>query len=561
MIVLIAACGEKKKSGSDDSNEVDIRPYRHQDPEATEVELPSAEKRAQVFDDYVEALLRLDGEVMAVRELKGLDADWRATVAPMRAEFMAATTTAELGRALLRLDATLPNLHSFVSLNENHRWFPRGHVSLPFYFDPVTTSEGTQRFVVSMVIQTAWGLKPGEKAPLREKSRIVAINGRPMEEWQKENFGLCKRPLASQCDSELYYNLTRELLSWQRAQPLTVTVLVQDQPKEIKIPIIDGPLTAADKAAKAKRRLERKECGRSRDRYMDLDLVYEGNRLCVFESYTNPETLVLRITSFNYSKSMLMKNQEIRSMEQELELFRDWYKNSALTAKKIVFDVVGNGGGFFPLPYYELFLRSRFQEHSFRLKKATDLDDPELLSSALWGNSGLIRTMNHLREEGLWSATPWGKLLPNLPQFAPDDSADYRGQMFESRDPIFAGLPVEIIMDQDCVSACDAFVWTFKNRYTEGPLTLAGQANAADPAFVRMRVDVLKDWSLRVSGINDDESDTLFTQTISAAQSSDDAGAPLSGRPFAPDRFVEGWTWDYEWLEKAVMGAIPPVVE
>lgn len=517
---------------------------------------PGTESRLKLFDEVVSEMARRDGEAMEARRLR--PESWAKTLQGLREELRQAENFKDLARVFARVDASYTNLHSSVQFVATGEWFAPGTVR-PKAWVATKISERAQVSFHLEVDDSKWSTP--SLLGLRSGDEVVAVNGRSLKDWSRENFHFCKFPLQSQCDEELFENLVGETLSWQRGSPLALEVreasgktLTLDIPYEIR------SSTPEERQARELERNQRLECVRSPERYPGFHLVYAGNRACLFEKDNDNSVALLRITSFSYSERRLFPEQKIRSVRQEVELMEPIWQREAGRWQHLVIDLADNTGGNAPIPYYRLLFTEDFQEQYYRLRKLPEMEDPEFLDGLLWGDPAQLLTYENLRKEGVWQKTSFGEFLPTVPMFCPDDESDCRKSLFSPKPHPFRGR-VSLLMNRLCVSSCDGFVWGVK-KVLGDQVKLFGLPQAADSTYSRARIDV--EWS-EESGyttrvLNQSSpfsSKVLFSQVVAISLSTDAEGRSIAGRPLDLDRWVslDPFT-DRNWVAKALAAAL-----
>lgn len=481
-----------------------------------------------LFDELASEMERLDGEALFVRSNR--PTPWGKVVQDLREGILRSGELGDFSRALMRLDYAYPNLHSRIELGDELRNALPGRLSPSVRFGADWVSELQTRFRVSSV-------DPGLVVPASDYPQVgdelVAINGKAMSVWSDLNFDFCKLPLRAQCDTELPNRFVGRVLPLTKNQRLTYALKRADRTWTIQVPIKDAaPASGMDSSGL--------ECKNDPNRYKGYSLGYSGNRLCVFESPSAPSTAIMRITSFDYRN--LPDSQLIRGIEQEVDAVYPWWKEHAIW-DHLVIDLIDNGGGNAPIPYYRILLQKPFQEQYFRLKKNPELLDGRIRKGIFWGSGAQEIWFQDILKSGVFANTATGELLPALPMFCADESRNCTDGSFEPREHPFNGR-VSVLLNQWCVSSCDGFVYAMKEQF--GPRAkFYGHPQAADTAYSRLTVHAFLDSSqpkgfyLQIHPIRMAlDTPSLFSQTLSVTRSVTASGTMVSGAPVALDGFV-----------------------
>lgn len=482
------------------------------------IALPSAPVRLAMFDAVVSEMLRLDGDGLVFRERRR--EPFAATVAKLRVEAERASSLTGLGRVFKRLDATYPNLHTRVHLRrELDAVKSEGRVAWPVVVRQESVDHGAPP-----VYRVASVTAPGEGVPAVGDA-IVAVNGRPVAAWADENELFCEYPLREQCDADLFEAVRRELLSWERAEPLTFRVEHAGATRDWVVPV-----TLDQKPPWPKKR--ELPCGVGPDRYPGFTLAYRGAHACLFESKKHPDTALLRIDSFLYEDDPV----SWLGAEAELLFFNAWQRRAG-SVKTLVVDVMGNHGGDAPMGYYQLLATAPFQEQYVRFKRIAEFERPDIVEELFWHDGGKEKWLAALREDGSLAATPTGAFLPPIPQFCADKTRDCRDARWTPRDHAFRG-DVRVLVDQDCVSSCVGFVWQMKSLFGDRA-RLYGTPDSGDSTYSRLAVlvsptasgEVLVELGPRKRAHSPAAPEPWVRQLVSVTESTDAAGHVVSGAP------------------------------
>ena len=510
-------------------------------------QLPTADQREAIIVALSQEIERIDGDGLPVRQDRSLA--WADIATVLKADARRADTAFKFAHVLTRFDAAYPNLHSRVEFGAAlQAALPTDYPRPDARFDIEESGVANPRFVISQVSANF----PEPNKPQRGDV-VVAINTLPIAEWIDENFNYCEWPLRAQCDPELFVNLANERLHWNRDKPLTYTLKRDEREWTVVVPVSSRlPRTPSDPRAA--------ECGSHPDRYPNFQLSYTGNRVCVYQSTSHPSLAVMRITSFNYRA--LREDQTIRTLDDEIQALTPWWVQQAHWANLII-DVIDNGGGQSPIGYYELLFRQPFQEQYVRFKKLPEFEDPALRRSLFWGSDGQEIWFQRLLSEGVYSALSYGEFLPPVPMFCPSESRACDDGLFQPIDHPFVGK-VQLLTSRYCVSSCDGFIYALKENLS-GRLKLYGEPQAADSAFSRLTIDVVRDdtqangFRLQVRPIRvTPTAGTIFSQTVAVSKSVKKDGVPVGGKPVAvdhpvPQAALDADPWALKVFKKALL--------
>lgn len=501
----------------------------------------------EMFSAIAAEMERLDAEALLVRANR--PTPWKVTVEQLHAELSQSTDQAGLAIALGRLDQAYPNLHSFSNLGaELSQSLPRRLTPL-VRFSTDWLSESQTRFRVSKV-------EPGLSIPADSYpvvgDEIIAINGKAMAYWSDVNFDFCKHPLRSQCDTLMSEKIIGRLLPWTQHQPLSYTLNRAGRHWTIAVPIVEAP-------AKPHADPTHLECGNAPARYKGFIPTYIGRRLCVYESTHATSTAIMRITSFTYPR--LPEGHAIPSLEQELITFYPWWKAHG-TFEHLVIDLIDNGGGNAPIPYYQVLFGSPFQEQYFRLKKSPEIIEERIRKGIFWGSTGLEVWFQDILKSGIFSATATGGLLPPVPMFCPDESKNCSDGLFDPWAHPFTGK-ISVLLNEWCVSSCDGFAYAIQEHFG-ARAKFYGHPQAADTAFARMTIHAFLDpaqpkgFTLKVRPIRTEMNPApYFSQTVSVSRSVTADGTVVSGIPVPLDGFIAETLENHDrWVQTALDAAL-----
>jgi hypothetical protein len=142
-----------------------------------------------------------------------------------------------------------------------------------------------------------------------------------------------------------------------------------------------------------------------------------------------------------------------------------------------------------------------------------------------------------------WAQIPFYDYLPAVPMFCPSDDKDCSTEKFQVREHGFYGR-VSILLNQNCVSSCDGFVFALKEQLGE-KVKLFGHPQAADSAYARLTINVYLDpntpQGVRTQVVpirHESNTKALFSQTVSVARSLMGNGQIVTGEPLPLQQFV-----------------------
>jgi hypothetical protein len=349
-------------------------------------------------------MVRLDAEGFYVRASR--NRSWANIVETVKSEAAVATSWQQFYRAITRLDNAYPNLHAYSEVGETFANQLAKPITPLVRLNEEWLTPEKIRHVVNYIDKSA-KYEASERPEFGDE--LIAINNRPIAEWEDENFNHCKWTLKAHCDFLLSTQLEQELLSWSREQPLTYTLKRGEKIWTIEVAI---------KTVEYKKRDPSKlYCKNFPDRYLNFKLVYAGNRACIYQNPSQPETAILRITSFLYSA--LNESENINSVFKEIQQLYPWWQQHAHW-QHLVIDVINNGGGNAPIPYYQLLLQNDFQEQYTSFKKIPEMLNSQLREKMFWGSPSQEIWFQNLLKTGVWEQTPMYSYLPPVPMFCAD---------------------------------------------------------------------------------------------------------------------------------------------
>ncbi len=391
-----------------------------------------------VFDRLTAEMKRLDGEGLLVRENRQ---PWANVLTNLRSELANARDLAEVSWVFAKLDASYTNLHTRIKLGEELA-VAQQHLTPSVEIKADWISAAKTVFRVSHIHN---GMNFKTEAP-QVGDYVIAINGKSMGQWSDLNFNFCKFALREQCDVNLFDKFVGRLISFHEAANLEYELKRGDKVWKVKIPLIQPP----------KMLTQEKACGHEANRYDGFKRTYEGRFACVYESATG--VAILRITSFQYSG--ISKSEPIHSVDSEVQHLFEYWKTHA-TWPHLVIDVIENYGGNELRAYYEILLDRPFQEQYYRLKKIPELLVDRNRLEMFWGNPAQELWFQKILRNGVFLKTGFGDFLPHTPMFCVDGNLPCDEGVWNPVPHPFKGR-VSILVNEWCVSSCDAFVFTLK---------------------------------------------------------------------------------------------------
>ncbi len=477
---------------------------------ATEFPLPPPDTRASMVRKLAEEIVRLDGEGLIVRE-RNRRTSFASVSERLQGEARSAKTWQTLLRAFSRLDAAYPNLHA--SLKTAPQFSQKLHRP-SLRFNPRYTPGGSVEYFVTN----------GEYAG----AQILAINGRPIEDWKAEALEFCKFPLQLQCELELFSSLAREWLFWERSQSLRYTLEFKGRRFEQTVPLEKFAAPASKQAP---------GCEEDRNLYASYRAVHIGRFGCLFLRKDDSTHALLRISSFYYDPET--EKGPIRSVSDEVDALWPWWKAHASGLSELIVDIAGNHGGNAPIEWYTILFTAPFQEQWVRFRKIPELENSRIRKQILfWGTPQQENWFQALLRDGTYSSTPRGGFLPPVPMFcAGDDRSNCLNGLFPVRDHGFRGQ-ITLLLNQWCVSSCDGFAFALKDQLGDR-VTVAGIPQAADTAYSRLKLQLFLDekapggFRIAVDRREDSPmvSALVLSQGVAVTRSVEKNGRVVSGLP------------------------------
>ncbi|MFZ4712554.1 MAG: hypothetical protein ACOYL6_02470 [Bacteriovoracaceae bacterium] len=487
-----------------------------------------------------EEVIRLDGEGLIPRSSR--NESFIKTTNQIADEALKNKTKFDFYRTFSRLNATYSNIHT--------------HVSFPDKLNREISIPGPNGVAASDIMLAVEILTPtktktvlqyiADKDELNknwEGAELTAINGVALRKWQEENFLFCKWALRNTCDRMLEENLLSGILSW-KGGPLVYS-FIKDKNK------IDIPVTFKMPEGTTSLRYERRQCDwKSEKHFPGFKLIHKGYFACLFQKIDDPTTIILRISSFQYRRgNRVDPKSPIQTMKQETEALKTVWIPKSGSIKHLIVDLIDNGGGNEPIDYYKILLREPFQEQFVKFKKFPEIEDQNLRHSMMNEDPAQELWFQKYVKSGEWAKIKSGEFSKATPMFCADPNKPCDEVLFHPDAHQFTGK-VSILLNDSCVSTCDAVVFTLK-KYLKAKLY--GVSQAADTAFSRLRIDAIKDnnstsgFKLKISPQRSElDKDLIVSQDVAVTLSVDEEGKIVSGEPLMLDQFVPmQWDQDY----------------
>jgi hypothetical protein len=388
-----------------------------------------------------------------------------------------------------RLDATYPNLHAQVTLDpaydlEADRVRPQ--IAAKFRPDVVNRAQKTYRYYISSLdADLARDFKEKERPGIGDE--LLSINGIAMNDWAKQNFLFCKFPLREQCEANFFDHFRKELIGWDRSQSINYKLRRNSREWSVNVPFKVPESLGSKSGSASQASSSENECPVELDRYDGFKVVLKGFNICVFESEKWPGVTVLRLASFTYRG--LPKEQKIQSVKDEVDRFYDKYwKAKASSTKKLIIDVMENGGGDVPVPWYQMFLDRPFQEQYVQFKKVAEIETPDVRKEMFYNDPGHVLWFDKIKADGRYQKTRLGAFLPTQPAFCADEKKSCDEGLFEPIQHGFKG-DIRVLVDEWCISSCTGFVWQLKNKIGKR-VKIVGFPDSGDSAYARLFLDL-----------------------------------------------------------------------
>lgn len=521
-------------------------------------------KYNKLYEAYLKEIDRIDADGLIPR--KNRPESWKQTTNGLKKDLHKAKTLFDVGRVFKRTDAAYTNLHAHINLDAKYDYNSEGRVrsGISFWPEKVDAEGNVTRFILSNVRKEYFVHLQPELRP-KVEDELLAINGRDMKWWQKNNLTFCKFPLLSQCQLNIKDNFRDEVLNWNRREPLIVKLKRGSRVFSVQVPVYgqssqnqpQGGANANQETAQA----PPPNCNLDPARYPDYKLVYEGVHACAFENEKLPQVVLLRIGSFNYSR--LNYKTDIKDVRIESEKFyTSYWKSRAAGTKKLILDLVDNGGGDLVTTWSALFLEQDFQDQWVQFKKTKEFSALEWQKNAFYDDGGKFKLLEAWKKSGEWDRLVEGKFTPNMPQFCVTDDGDCLNEKWKSRHTGFKGQVI-MMTNEWCISSCTGFAWTLK-YYLGDQVYIVGVPESGDSTYSRAYIEGGIDQSkqgffIRVISREPGSKakvseDAVFRAAVSASRSTDEKGNVISGIPQKVDLFIPtGWNEaPDDWVSKMV---------
>jgi hypothetical protein len=504
----------------------------------------AAETRVAIFDQVLSEIERIDGEGLPARNNR--PEAWKTTIAELRSQARKAETKIDFGQVFRKLDATYPNLHAQLTLDDKYdiaagRLRPK--IAFKFGAEVIGPKQTKFNYMISSIdTELIKDIKEVVRPALGDN--LVAINGKSMSIWSNENFLYCKFPLRQQCEANIFDHFRKGFLSWDWRSPLTYTLERNGRTWEVKVPVeLPNPNAKNPPSQDSK---GDSNCPVEPDRYEGFKPVFQGLNICVFESETFPNVTVLRIASFRYRD--LPKESKIQSLKDEVEQFNESYwKAKATSTRKLIVDVLDNGGGDTPVAWYQLFYSKPFQEQYVQFKKLMELEDDHIRKDLFYDDAAKEIWFSDLKKGGTYERVKLDSFLPTIPQFCAHENQSCDKGLYEPLKHGFKGK-VRIMVNEWCISSCSGFVWSMKDQLGTRA-KLVGFPDSGDTAYARLFLDVYLESSsangfrLQVSPRPGRTRQNLpdgaiLRQQVTATRSTDSKGKVISATPTKTDIWI-----------------------
>jgi hypothetical protein len=375
---------------------------------------------------------------------------------------------------------------------------------------------------------------------------VLAINDKSIVEWSRENFIFCKFPMREQCEANFFDHFRKGFLSWDWRQPLKYKLQRNGRIWDIEVPLDMPLLSGKSSSQKQESQSPQLDCSVELDRYRTFAVVYSGFNICVFESPNYPNVTVLRIASFRYRD--LPVESKIQSLKDEVESFYTtyWQAKSSIV-KRLIIDLIDNGGGDDPIAWYKILFKHPFQEQFVEFKKIREIESESVRQNLFYEDKGKEIWFSEIRKNGSYDKVKFGKFLPTIPQFCVFEDKSCAEGSFETRPNGFTGQ-ISLLVNEWCVSTCSGFVWNIKDRFGKRAKSF-GFPDSGDTAYARLFLDVFLDdkapdgfrldISPRKGGARQNLPDaSILRQQVSVTRSTDSKGKVISGKPTNVDVWV-----------------------
>ena len=482
--------------------------------------LPSPETQKNIIIDLRDEMIRLDGEGLTAR--KDRLKSFIETTDELSIRALENKDQYDFYNSFLKLGSTYTNIHSYTI-------FPRtitSSVVIPWNYQLshylFVKKNGNDTEVVLDYVS-----KGKEKENINIGDKLVAINDKPISLWLEENFLFCKYPLRKQCDLKLEENLHRLKLSWKFEKPLVYS-FKNNQGEINKVEVSFFKFSSKPNPL-------RNRCDYNWEKkYPGFELKFTGFHLCYLEKKDDPSIAIVRISSFYYDTRKFSGLKYYQMIDEVMDFKKLWDKKHH-QVNDLIFDMIDNRGGHSPLPYYSLFFQNEFQEQYIKYKKTPELEDEELRSAMIWKKTAHELAILEYITSDLWQEIEYGEFLPQMSLFCKDPYSPCTSEETYKPMGISFNGNIHIMLNENCISSCDAFVWNFKNNTNA---KLYGFPNASDSSSARLRIDVTsnedspKGFDITISPQHETiPKNLIIAQVIAPAQTTDQLGNLLNGTP------------------------------
>lgn len=370
--------------------------------------------------------------------------------------------------------------------------------------------------------------------------------------------------MREQCEANFFDHFRKAFLSWNWQMPLEYTVRRNGRTWTIKVPV-EMPKQNVKSSSQSEAASDN-DCPVELDRYDGFKPVFKGLNICVFESAQHPNISVLRIASFRYRE--LPKESKIQSLKDEVEEFYvGYWKAKAPLTKKLIVDMIDNGGGDTPVPWYQIFYKKPFQEQYVQFKKLPELDNDQIRKDLFYEDSGKEIWFSGLKKSGMYQKIKIGSFLPQIPQFCASEDQSCDKGLYEPRKNGFHG-EVRLMVNEWCISSCTGFVWSLKDQLGKRA-KIVGMPDSGDSAYARLFVDLYLD-SAKPDGFKIEVSPrvgrtrqnlpegAILRQQVTATRSTTSKDKVISATPVPVDVWVPYQyrhyddTWEAKVFKKAL---------
>ncbi|MEK7354848.1 MAG: S41 family peptidase, partial [Bdellovibrionota bacterium] len=205
-----------------------------------------------------------------------------------------------------------------------------------------------------------------------------------------------------------------------------------------------------------------------------------------------PGVSVLRLASFAYRN--IPETDDFATLRKEVDAFYEGYwKKKAPTVKKLVIDLLDNGGGDTPVGWYEIFLDKPFQEMGVEFKKLPELENSDIRRELFYRDAGKEIWFTLLMEAGSYEKIKAGGFLPEVPQFCATEDKSCEVGLHQPQAHGFKG-EIRLLVNEWCISSCTGFVWQLKDKLGSR-VKLVGMPDSGDSAYARLYLDLYLDAS------------------------------------------------------------------